>query len=70
MTVNRFAGTNDRQRSGRRMASAITIGESRKATKTKKQVWEDAPLNLYPLRGFIAYNEIELAVEKNGYWTF
>jgi hypothetical protein len=51
---------------------ANTIGKFRKATATEKQAWLDAPmpgepsltLNLYPLRGYIAYNQMELAVEK------
>ena len=51
---------------------ANTIGKFRKATATEKQAWLDAPmpgepsltLNLYPLCGYIAYNQMELAVEK------
>jgi hypothetical protein len=45
---------------------ASTIGKFRKATETEKQAWEDGKLKkiLCPLRGFIIFNTLELAVEK------
>jgi hypothetical protein len=43
---------------------ASVIGKFRKATEKEKQAWKDEKLNLYPLRGFIIYNNLELAVEK------
>jgi hypothetical protein len=43
---------------------ACIIGKFRKATKKEKKAWEDEKLKFYPLRGFIAYNEIEMAVEN------
>lgn len=43
---------------------ARTIGKLRKATEKEKQAWKDDKLNLHPLRGFITYNNLELAVEK------
>lgn len=41
---------------------ARTIGKFRKATKKEQQAWKDE--KLYPLRGFITYKNLELAVEK------